>query len=189
MVITIYVMTMKRNFNEKIGQKYGNLLVMKEVGKDNHGRTMVECRCDCGVQKILPISRILKGHYKSCGCLRHRSGKYSPTFKGYEELNGTLWNQIKSNSLRRGHFFRLSLKKAWDIFINQNRKCALSGMDLKFGNRNSTEETTASLDRIDSSKGYVVGNVQWVHKNINWMKQDFSQSDFIKYCKMIAKNN
>ena len=45
---------------------------------------------------------------------------------------------------------------------------------------------TASLDRIDSSKGYVKGNVQWVHKDINKMKTDFEQSIFIKLCKSVA---
>lgn len=48
---------------------------------------------------------------------------------------------------------------------------------------------TASLDRIDSSKGYVIGNVQWVHKTINTMKMDLANSEFIKLCQMVAKNH
>jgi hypothetical protein len=49
--------------------------------------------------------------------------------------------------------------------------------------------TTASLDRIDSSKGYVIDNVQWLHRDINMMKQRFSQEYFINICKHIAENN
>lgn len=26
------------------------------------------------------------------------------------------------------------------------------------------------FDRIDPNKGYIIGNVQWVHKHINMMK-------------------
>lgn len=48
---------------------------------------------------------------------------------------------------------------------------------------------TASLDRIDSSKGYVEGNVHWVHKDINIMKWDFPLETFIKMCKFVAENN
>jgi hypothetical protein len=33
---------------------------------------------------------------------------------------------------------------------------------------------TARLDMIDPAKGYVEGNVQWIHKDIQAMKGDFS---------------
>jgi hypothetical protein len=45
------------------------------------------------------------------------------------------------------------------------------------------------LDRIDSSKGYIVGNVQWVHKHVNVMKNIFSQEMFIFICNQVSKNN
>jgi len=47
---------------------------------------------------------------------------------------------------------------------------------------------TASLDRIDSSKGYVKGNLQWVHKDINMMKNHYNQKYFIEICKKVATN-
>ena len=49
-------------------------------------------------------------------------------------------------------------------------------------------EITASLDRIDSSKGYIEGNVQWVHKSVNIMKCDFSSDIFIGICNQISNN-
>jgi len=48
--------------------------------------------------------------------------------------------------------------------------------------------TTASVDRIDSSIGYVMGNIQWVHKDINKMKSDFSQELFIAWCGLVASH-
>jgi len=36
--------------------------------------------------------------------------------------------------------------------------------------------------------GYIKGNVQWVLKDINMMKQQYSQSRFIELCKMVTKN-
>ena len=45
---------------------------------------------------------------------------------------------------------------------------------------------TASIDRIDSSIGYVIGNVQWVHKQVNFMKGTMEQKEFIKFCKLIS---
>lgn len=50
-------------------------------------------------------------------------------------------------------------------------------------------ETTISLDRIDSTKGYIEGNVQWVHKSVNIMKSTLTQEQFINFCKLVAENN
>ncbi len=49
-------------------------------------------------------------------------------------------------------------------------------------------ETSASLDRIDSSLGYIEENVQWVHKDVNMMKRIYDNNYFIKMCKLIAEN-
>lgn len=47
----------------------------------------------------------------------------------------------------------------------------------------------ASLDRIDSDKGYIEGNVQWLHKWVNLMKSDFTQDEFLNYCRLIIEHN
>jgi hypothetical protein len=49
-------------------------------------------------------------------------------------------------------------------------------------------EATASLDRINSDEGYIKGNVQWVHKDINIMKNIYSSKYFIEMCKKVANN-
>mgnify|MGYP007044016634 CR=1 FL=1 len=67
----------------------------------------------------------------------------------------------------------------------------MSGLPILIAKTNKERKlgiNTASLDRIDSSKGYIEGNVQWVHKDINWMKQDFNEEYFIFLCSEITKN-
>jgi len=72
----------------------------------------------------------------------------------------------------------LELNLDYDYLINlyekQHHKCALSGliMSFEFGNSRSI-----SIDRIDSSKGYQVGNVQLVCQAFNWMKNNSSQDE------------
>ena len=51
-----------------------------------------------------------------------------------------------------------------------------------------SKNRTASLDRIDSNKGYTIDNVQWVHKDINKMKMDLEEDVFIDNCKLIIEN-
>ena len=66
-------------------------------------------------------------------------------------------------------------------FQEQGGKCALTGIPLTFH-----PERTASLDRIDNELGYERGNIQWLHKDINWMKGTFSPERFIELCRLVA---
>lgn len=113
-------------------------------------------------------------------------------WKGYEEISGGHWCDIRKSAKRRSRKieFNITIEEAWDLYIKQNRKCALSGVDIWFspiGGRRH-KKTTASLDRIDSSLGYSVDNCQWVHKEVNMMKMSLKEEKFIKWCELIFKN-
>jgi hypothetical protein len=56
-------------------------------------------------------------------------------------------------------------------------KCAISGIEIFNSKRDKNTLNSASLDRIDSSKGYIKGNVQFVAYGINLAKNTFSDSD------------
>ena len=86
---------------------------------------------------------------------------------------------------RRPIELAITIQQAWELFLAQGRKCALSGEPIAFPRINA-EKGTASLDRIDSNLGYVLGNVQWVHKDVNIMKNKFDQDYFIGLCVKIA---
>jgi len=45
----------------------------------------------------------------------------------------------------------------------------------------------ASLDRIDSTGGYTEGNVQWVHRTVNFMKQSLSDAELVQWCRRIVE--
>jgi len=78
------------------------------------------------------------------------------------------------------------LIELWEL---QQGRCALSGrpLHLRFEKYGSHPDA-ASLDRIDSEKGYVRGNVQWVHADVNQMKFCFDQSYFIELCSLVASH-
>lgn len=77
------------------------------------------------------------------------------------------------------------LKAIWE---KQGGKCAYTGIDLQLpiGNKKPDYRYQASLDRIDSSKGYVKGNIQFVATPINFMKSTMSDDDFRRYLNNIA---
>jgi hypothetical protein len=83
--------------------------------------------------------------------------------------------------------FDLTNEYIHNLFLNQDQKCNLTGWEINLFNEN--QPITASLDRIDSKKGYIKNNVQWLHKDINCIKLDFSQGEFIRLCKDVANFN
>jgi hypothetical protein len=155
------------------------------------------CICECGMEKEIKQQQLRNGTTKSCGCLRKEQisklnqfaqsqGSDSPFWKGRGEISGSKWNAFKSNATKQNRQlkFDVTIEEGWNLFLKQNRRCALSNLELEFGSN-----ATASLDRIDSSKGYTLDNIQWVHKHINIMKWDLTQEEFIRLCYLVAQNN
>lgn len=112
--------------------------------------------------------------------------------KTFGEIPNRMFTQIKRSAKRRGIEFDLDKDYIWELLIKQEFTCALSGQQIKFVKKLKNgdldfERITGSLDRIDSSKGYIRGNVQWVHKMINQMKWHFQEEEFIGMCELVAK--
>ena len=71
------------------------------------------------------------------------------------------------------------LKKLWE---DQRGRCAYSGLILQHPRWTATDGLrTASIDRIDSSQGYVEGNIQFVVRALNLAKNIAGDQDFRKF--------
>lgn len=104
----------------------------------------------------------------------------------------TLFKKYQSNALKRNLDFTLNIDDLWDLYLSQNKKCAITGVDVNMVNATINDNyhlQTASLDRIDSTKGYTKTNIQWVHKTINSLKSDFSNVNFFSLCHLVANSN
>lgn len=83
----------------------------------------------------------------------------------------------------------LSLDALETLWFSQNGRCAITGWPLTMELGNGVVPTNLSIDRIDSSLGYVPGNVQLVCRCVNVAKSDLSISDFINMCRAVAEAN
>ena len=173
-----------------VGYKYHWLEIVAR-SKSRDGQVYWICKCECGKEIELSTKTITRDERKSCGCWM-KSREYSRCnylWSGFEEIHGKWWGNVRRGAKQRGHEFNLSIEEAWNLFKKQSGKCALSGVDLKFCKSiREVKDTTASLDRIDSSKGYTIDNVQWVHKTVNLMKQGIDMNEFKWWIKMIGEN-
>lgn len=171
------------------GQKFGRLTAKHVAGIYEKSKiTIWHCECECGNTKDVMRTSLIRGGTTSCGCYNQER-----IFGGYEEIGLTYWNNLVNGASRRGYVFDLDIVYGWNLYLEQNRKCAISGIHIRFASRydrmKNDIENLASLDRIDNSIGYVRGNVQWVHKEINRMRGSLSLEEFISFCSIIRKNN
>ncbi len=170
------------------GQRFGNYTVMEKVIKSGNSQgARWKLLCDCGNLREAYSSPLRSGQITSCG---YCNGVHH-LWKGFGDLSGSHFEHIKKNAAIRSLVFEVEKEQLWNLFLEQDGKCNLSGIPLsliKKNTKNEKIERTASLDRIDSSKGYIKENVQWIHKDINQMKWHLDQDYFLKMCKMITNN-
>lgn len=175
-----------------LGQKFGKLFTkdFQVVVLANGSRhCKVVCVCDCGGTATVFKQAL---HAKSsCGCDKSHylknSGKQNYRFKGFEEIRASFWSGYRTGAEARGIPFDLTMEAAWRLFQRQKGCCALTGVSLTFG-AGKNSNTTASVDRLDASKGYTEDNVQWVHKTINLMRNVLSVPDFLHWCSLVSSH-
>ena len=79
------------------------------------------------------------------------------------------------------------------IYQEQQGLCAISGLPLTWGyegqehaNSGDRRGTNISIDRIDSSRGYVPGNVRLVCDRVNRIKSNMDDTDLYFWCCQIS---
>lgn len=141
------------------------------------------------------IERRKQDALKQFTSINQRLIRRQHSWKGFKGISGDYWRCIKKAGESKGLGFDLTLEGLWDLYESQKGLCALSGLPIiiecSLGglSKHGYQRRTASLDRIDSSEGYITGNVQWVHKEVNQMKSNRTEKDFIYLCKAVALHN
>jgi len=173
----------------EVGHKFGDweLLDSKPFSANPNSKYKLsyKCRCACGLEKPVLCENLERQLSNSCyDCAmkkrNYQRGKDNPFWKGSKVLSGKKFYRIKRGAELRGIALNITIEEAEEKLLEQDFICALTGMTL-------TKETW-SLDRIDSSKPYEIENVQWVHKDINVMKNKFGEDYFIEMCKRVVAN-
>ena len=164
----------KRKF--QIGNKINNFEI---IGYEN---LKIKVQCKCKNIYFMKTSEIQKT--KICKkCHQKKIGNIHGSYQGTKNISKTEFSNILNNAKRRNLKFNLTIDFLENLIIQQNFKCIYSGLDIYVGN--TKIKKTASLDRIDSSKGYIKGNVQWVHKDVNKLKTNFTEDKFLNIIKLI----
>lgn len=178
---------MGNNRKDWSGQRFDRVTAL-EFEDIRGGHTYWKFQCDCGTIISRAIQAVKTNKYNACpDC---RTGPGSHAWSGYGEISLDYFNHVCHSAKAKNLKFDLDIEYIWSLFLRQNRKCALTGWDIGFHKKYREKHLkTASLDRIDSSLGYIKGNVQWVHRKVNWIKSNVPDEDFINLCNLVAKTN
>ena len=169
-----------------------NLHVVEQVAK--FSKLCPSCSNEIIFNNKYNLQRSLINNSNCRSCNRKELNKLQDTsknrnsqWKGYNDIPYSWFSRYferANKSKRKGN---ITIKDVYNLWIKQDKKCALSGLNIGFYDDNKTH--TCSIDRIDSSKEYELNNIQLVHKHINLMKNHFNNNYFINICKLIANNN
>lgn len=90
-----------------------------------------------------------------------------------------LYRDAKKHAEINKRTFNINLDDLIKLNEIQEGKCALTGILFD-------ENNPPSLDRIDSDSGYILGNIQLILIQVNRMKSNFTQQNFIDMCYKIS---
>lgn len=174
----------RKQLNPKIGETYGKWTIVDGPFTDIRKNTRLwKCKCSCGNEGYASSHELLTG--KSIQCKKCSGKQLSVKMKKKNgtvgELDKTRYGKLRKNAETRKIEFEVSMEYLWDLFVSQNNICAITGDHLASIN-------DASLDRIDSSKGYIEGNVQWVTKQANLSKHVMSMEQLYEFCRKVLNH-
>lgn len=160
------------------GEVIGSRTLVAYSGLNGHGHHMWLWSCNfCGRSFGPSTLSHLRRSNRCVGC--GRSGENSHNWCGYEQIKGEYLHRYESDARKRGLAWAITAEQLWQKWTEQEGCCAYTGWLLTHG-------TDASIDRIRNAEGYVPGNVQWVHRDINYMKRTYSEVYFLKLCLAVA---
>lgn len=90
---------------------------------------------------------------------------------------------LRSNAKKRDIFFDLTAKDLEDKWNECEGKCSLLEIKLVLIPRYRAMRNTATVDRIDTTKGYTRDNVMWLSSFANWNKKDMTLEELDLFCK------
>jgi hypothetical protein len=175
------------------------------MSKTKSKRKTGECTCDnCGVIFEKPLTELVRNkkldrkNFCSRTCVGKNniknfpdrinnydisvhSGHKKDEFTGFRDFFRRIKNKYKDYDVDLPY-----LKELWDLQHN----CPYTGVELVLPKWKGVNNPliTASIDRIDSSKGYIKGNIQYISITSNLAKSNMTHQQMIEFCMLIIKN-
>lgn len=172
-------------------QRFGYLTVLSQhssTRKGNHTVIRWLCRCDCGTEKPVTSTDLIQGRSKTCNgrtclfALEVRQRNRGPRCSSLEQV----FRSYRLRAKHKGNAFEITSEEFDEIAQQNCYYCCVPPSNTSRRGPQSKRYVYNGIDRIDSSKGYVRGNMRpccWI---CNRMKNTLSAVEFLAHIKQIA---
>lgn len=177
-------------YKNEINNVYGKLTVLEFAGT-NKNVTFWKCKCECGGEVTTTGSRLRNGQCKSCGVcdIQRKTHPDSPMLRHFRGMN--------RGAKSRGLEVDLSFDEYKEIVKQRCGYCDSPILDTHYaysrrryskGKEFDVNAEFNGIDRMDSSKGYIKGNMISCCSMCNRMKSDFESDIFLNKVKEIYEH-
>ncbi len=144
----------------------------------------------CKEEKPLDHFRLTNKRWRcnECNtCFRKRYRAYNK--KPSTRVRHMVFDMNKS-ARKRKFDCDITVADVFQMYEDQNGKCALTGFDMTLGSSDDPVEKryAASPDRIDNERGYTLDNVWLVAARANSIKSDMTIEELIEWCGAVTKH-
>jgi hypothetical protein len=142
---------------DRSGQRFGRLIAIEQAGRDNAGRVMWRCKCDCGNEKSISSLSLVTGNTLSCGCyFKDRVTKHG----GHGKSSFNTWRSM----MRRCYNIK---DKDFPNWGGKGIAVCNEWHDYKvFAKDMGEPQGDETLDRVDPYGPYTKENCRWASKVI-----------------------
>lgn len=180
----------KTGFVDFSGQTIGEWRVIRKTNNSRKSGSLWLAEClSCNTNYEVRGDNLRAGMTKRCAdCHASQTRNKYPIASDH-------WRKIRDGARYRSLEFSITIEEIYELYLAQNKKCALTGdvlclysnnVDYRKGSVGRGDY--ASLDRIDNNLGYSIENIQWVRRDINMLRGSFSISDFIKLSQKVVSH-
>lgn len=178
------------------GQRYGKLIILKEVDRyyQQSGKPVRRwlCRCDCGNEKVIYHASLRNGNTKSCGCGCEENRKRLMNKLGQHKNSNYLYPRLRGIMVSMRYRCYNPKAAEYDRYGGRGIRICDEWMDKKTGvsnfinwSLNNGYKEDLTIDRIDNNKGYSPQNCKWsdrFEQMANTSKSNITTYNGKQYC-------
>ena len=142
------------------GQRFGRLTVIEFAGVAKNKTARWKCLCDCGHVCVVNGVQLRRGQTKSCGCIRREKVGGKPKHGLSSSKVYCAWVSIKNRCLTSTNPDYTSYGGRGITICDEWCDDFQAFFDY-VSNLEHFDEDGYTLDRINNSRGYGIGNVRW----------------------------